>query len=378
MRDHHLEHERIGPLGEAVADAELDAVRLAIVIDDGKARLILPAQRINAADLAIVGVMLEGKRPERREIVGDALRRREIEPVHAVEPGIDDRIDDEVPGALMRAEDRPDLAGVARLFPMSGVEAELEIDAVEPRAVWRAARRKGPQLAAVEFEASLIGEPVERQIGALALKPQRHRPAVMCHRHHADEDPRQVALIIGERQHQPVPGCGIDRSRRSVHGEKRLATRDDGAQRGEPELADIGACLERRSELARHVEIGDRRDDAAENAVAEIAPAFDGVEQMDVAQRRPHLDGIDLAIGRHLLRAAQIRPIAQQETERLRREHIDHRLPMERGSPRAALGESRAHIVDVAGGDLRRPALDALPVDGGRRGFGHVRRRSAA
>ena len=53
--------------------------------------------------------ILGRKRPARRQIVGDAHRGHELEVAQAVIRGIDNRVDDDVDGLQMPADDRADL-----------------------------------------------------------------------------------------------------------------------------------------------------------------------------------------------------------------------------------------------------------------------------
>jgi len=53
---------------------------------------------------------------------------------------IDDRVEEKIDGTETPAEDGPDLQGVARLQPMAGIIAQLEIHAV-PEGPFRGVRR---------------------------------------------------------------------------------------------------------------------------------------------------------------------------------------------------------------------------------------------
>jgi hypothetical protein len=97
VRDHQLEHQRVGRIGKAVANTELDAVRAAVVIDNEEQGLGLPLERRKLAHIAEIGVVLERAGPERREVVGDTLGRRKVQLAYSVKSGVDDGIDDEVP-----------------------------------------------------------------------------------------------------------------------------------------------------------------------------------------------------------------------------------------------------------------------------------------
>jgi len=57
-----------------------------------------------------------------------------------VKPEIDDRVEEKIDGTETPAEDGPDLQGVARLLPMPGIIAQLEIHAV-PEGPFRGVRR---------------------------------------------------------------------------------------------------------------------------------------------------------------------------------------------------------------------------------------------
>jgi hypothetical protein len=56
-----------------VADA-LNAVRIPVIDDHDEPGLVLAAQRVEGAEITVIRVMLERRRPMVREIVGHPLR----------------------------------------------------------------------------------------------------------------------------------------------------------------------------------------------------------------------------------------------------------------------------------------------------------------
>src|SRR6185437_3497796 len=102
---------------------------------------------------------------------------------------------------------------------------------------------------------------------------------------------------------------------------------------------------------------------AAEQAIVKVAAAIDHVEEADIAQRRPHLDGIDLARRRHRAAAAQILPIAQEEAELRCPQAFDRRRPMDLGTAPAFAAEDFAEAIDLAGRNRGAPGVDPRPVE---------------
>src|SRR6185437_4593520 len=101
-------------------------------------------------------------------MVGDARGGREVERREAALPRIvEDGVEDEIPGVIVNANDRPDFGGVAARIPVLGVVAELEVHAVEEPALVGIRRDKQqPQLAAIDLCALCSGDAVEREIEA--------------------------------------------------------------------------------------------------------------------------------------------------------------------------------------------------------------------
>ena len=85
--------------------AKLEGQRVAVVVDNAEKRMILPAERFEIGETAVIS---KGQRPW-------APVKREI----------DDRIEENIDGTKTPAEDGPGLQGVARLLPMWGVIAQL-------------------------------------------------------------------------------------------------------------------------------------------------------------------------------------------------------------------------------------------------------------
>jgi hypothetical protein len=73
------ENQGVGGRGKAVADAELDAQWIGLVVDHREKGLPPPARRLQAAQLAVICVMLERQRPTFGEIVSHPSLRREIQ-----------------------------------------------------------------------------------------------------------------------------------------------------------------------------------------------------------------------------------------------------------------------------------------------------------
>src|SRR5882762_3726092 len=76
-----------------------------------------------------------------------AGRRHEFELREAIPRVIHDGIENQIESAEVSADDGTDLGGVGSFVPMSGIEAEFEIDAVEELALVRVGRgEQGPKL----------------------------------------------------------------------------------------------------------------------------------------------------------------------------------------------------------------------------------------
>jgi hypothetical protein len=93
--------------------------------------VVLSIERLEMAEAAEIGVVLERYRPAFGKIVSGPRGRRKIERAEALKRSVEDRIDDQVHGPDTTADDGADLARVAGRFPVPGVKAELEIDAVK-------------------------------------------------------------------------------------------------------------------------------------------------------------------------------------------------------------------------------------------------------
>ena len=79
VRHDHFENQRVGSRGKAVADAELDAHRICLIVDHCEKRLSLPAERFEVAQLAVIRVVFKRGCPTFGEIVGHSGSRREIQ-----------------------------------------------------------------------------------------------------------------------------------------------------------------------------------------------------------------------------------------------------------------------------------------------------------
>jgi hypothetical protein len=143
-----------------VADAELNAHRIAFIIEHREERLLLPVERVEMAQAAVAGIVLKCGCPSFGEIVGHPCRRCEIERTRTLERSVEDRIDDQINGTDATADDWPDFGGIAGRLPIARVVAELEIDAVK--------------------EASVLGvwdDKLGTQLGTVDQEPPATRPA---------------------------------------------------------------------------------------------------------------------------------------------------------------------------------------------------------
>jgi hypothetical protein len=57
MRQDHLEDQCVGGDSEAVTDAEFDAHRIALIVDYREERLLLPAERLEVPQGAVIGIV---------------------------------------------------------------------------------------------------------------------------------------------------------------------------------------------------------------------------------------------------------------------------------------------------------------------------------
>src|SRR5437899_6703627 len=112
-----LERALVRRVGEPEADASFDLENLAAEIDDAIELVGLIGARVKPAQRSIVRVLLYGDGPHRRNVVGDARVRREIQIPDAVVSGIEDRIDDDVDRPHVPADDRPYLRRKAPRVP---------------------------------------------------------------------------------------------------------------------------------------------------------------------------------------------------------------------------------------------------------------------
>jgi len=132
-------------------------------------------------DRAEIGILLRRNRPVLREVPGDAGLRREIEILGAAKRIVDDRIDDEIDGAEMPADDGTHFLGIAARIPVLRIVAELEIDAVEEGAVGRIRHHEQfADLETVERRTAIARNAVKRQIKPL-LEPVRHAESKLGH-----------------------------------------------------------------------------------------------------------------------------------------------------------------------------------------------------
>jgi hypothetical protein len=146
-------------------------------------------------------------------------------------------------------------------------------------------------------------------------------------------------------------------------GQHGLAPRQQGTVDSEAELHDVGACAMGRERLVRHVEAGDVGEDGAEDAVAEVRAAIEHLEESDVAERRPHLGGVQARIMRQPVPAYEAAPVAQEKARRLADRGIARRVPDDLRAERAPAREGPGHLVVAAGGDIGRPSRDDGFVD---------------
>src|SRR4029077_4943098 len=111
------------------------AVAAAAVVQHAEQRVRLRRSRFEVLQRPEVGGMLARHGELLVEVVGDACSRREIEFAEAVEIRIQNGIHDQIEVAKARADDRAHLSREAPWLPMRRVVAELEVQAVEHRAV---------------------------------------------------------------------------------------------------------------------------------------------------------------------------------------------------------------------------------------------------
>jgi len=108
-RKNQLERHVIGARREAESDSRLDLESLGMVVDDAPQLVRLVVDRSKVVYGAEIAVFLERQRPRRSRVVRDSHCRREIEVAQAVVRGVDDRIEDDIDGVQMPADDGPDL-----------------------------------------------------------------------------------------------------------------------------------------------------------------------------------------------------------------------------------------------------------------------------
>ena len=75
-----------------MADAELDAHWIGLVVDHREKRLLLPTERLEVAEAAVIGVVLKCGCPTFGEIVGYPSRRSEIRGSQPLERSVEDGI----------------------------------------------------------------------------------------------------------------------------------------------------------------------------------------------------------------------------------------------------------------------------------------------
>src|SRR5579864_8220336 len=126
----------------------------------------LVACRVELTQRPVVGVLLSRHGPLLREIVSDSRGRREVEALKAAKiGGVQNRINDDVDGMQVQSDDRSNLRGEAPGIPLSGIDAEFEIHAIEKRGVgrfWLYEQRA--QLEPVERPAQVLRVTVQRQV----------------------------------------------------------------------------------------------------------------------------------------------------------------------------------------------------------------------
>lgn len=66
---------------------------------------------------------------------------------------------------------------------------------------------------------------------------------------------------------------------------------------------------------------------------------------------------------RQLVRGGKAVPMGGQEAQRVGVELLGSGIPREAGRGGAVLGEGRGDCPDVARDDIRRPAVDAIPIE---------------
>src|SRR2546421_3848495 len=111
--------------GQPEAHARLERERgCGTVVKYRKELVGLLCARVEVPQRAKVVVFLGGKRPCPGEIEGDACRRRKVQTWKAIVGVVQDRVEDQVEGPRVPADDRADLRGVAVRVPVARVEAE--------------------------------------------------------------------------------------------------------------------------------------------------------------------------------------------------------------------------------------------------------------
>jgi len=79
VRQDHLKDQRIGSRRKAMADAKLDAHRIGLIVDDREECLLLPGERLEVAQLAVICVVLKRDCPTFGKVIGHSSCWREIQ-----------------------------------------------------------------------------------------------------------------------------------------------------------------------------------------------------------------------------------------------------------------------------------------------------------
>src|SRR6185312_46246 len=174
-RQNELERQLVRRVREREARAGLDVEGTDGMVDDGEQLVDLRRHRRDVTERSEIIILLGGHSPHRREVVVDARRGDEVETLDAaLVLGVEDRIDDDVDRFQVPADDRPRLLGKAAVVPAVRVGAELEVHAIDERAIIGVRdHEQRPQLEAVVAPAESVVVAVERHVQT-RLEPGRY------------------------------------------------------------------------------------------------------------------------------------------------------------------------------------------------------------
>src|SRR5215831_7439501 len=209
LHHHQLEHPLIARGRESAPDAELEAMAAAPIVDHGEQGVRLLVAGLEVFQRTEVGIFLEGECKLAAGVPGGAHRGNEFEIADSVKGGVHDRVDDQVEAPEMHADDAADLGCVPTRVPVWRVVAQLEIDAVEERAVVRVRyHEQRAQLGAIEEQLAITCEGVDREVEP-GLEP---RCDAVCPLGHAvecvirDDATRECGLRAPGGREVVVPG----------------------------------------------------------------------------------------------------------------------------------------------------------------------------